>query len=82
LHAHSFPGSDLGYQFKEAVARKPQLTADLRGVLSKHLEVTNVLYNTEVCFVAMVSHKQSGESYLMKNWGIARVVQDKRANQV
>jgi len=69
-------------QFKEAVARKPQLTGDLRGVLSKHLEVTNVLYNTEVCFVAMVSHKQSGESYLMKNWGIARVVQDKRANQV
>mmetsp|Transcript_35411 Transcript_35411/g.77332 ORF Transcript_35411/g.77332 Transcript_35411/m.77332 type:complete len:1057 (-) Transcript_35411:770-3940(-) len=69
-------------QLKEAVAHKPYMRANLAAVRRSQLDYINVLYQTEICTVASVRHKSTGEIYLLKNWGIERVVSTKRQNQV
>mmetsp|Transcript_10771 Transcript_10771/g.14668 ORF Transcript_10771/g.14668 Transcript_10771/m.14668 type:complete len:1045 (+) Transcript_10771:197-3331(+) len=67
-------------QHKEQAARKPM--ANLHNLSRGHLDVTDVLYKTEICQVSRVQHKQSKENLLLKTWGLKKVEEAKRQTQV
>jgi len=67
-------------QHKEATGRKP--LASLATMSRQQLDITEVLTRSDICQVSSVTHKTSKETFLLKTWGLKRVVDAKRQSQV